>query len=352
MTTDIGRYGLRNFAMPAEKTGLLPARVSAAHKGRFALVCEHGSVWARLKAAAYYNNRDILLPAVGDFVLIRYNPEGESLIVETLPRKSALERLDPSSSGHAAQVVAANFDYVFILISLNKEFNLKKLERFLICAWQSGAVPAVILTKADLVEDSSAFVREAEKHAPGACVFATSATTGEGFDKLGDFLGEGRTIVLLGSSGVGKSSFVNALAGETLMDVGEIREDDARGRHTTTHRQLLLLPSGVLVIDTPGIRSVGMWEAEAGLSGVYGEEEALEAQCRFSNCTHTNEPGCAVIGAIRDGTLSQKRWQNYQKLKKEAVVRQRKDFLKQKSAQAQNKYSRSAQKKGSRYDEV
>ncbi|MEN6595958.1 MAG: ribosome small subunit-dependent GTPase A [Clostridiaceae bacterium] len=295
----------------------LPARVTAVHKERYALVCEHGECFARLKASTYFNDQTEDFPTTGDFVLIQHNPAGDSVLTHTLPRRSYFARRNPTL-GQGEQAVAANFDYVFIMQSLNFDLNPKRLERYLTLSWQSGAVPVVILTKADLVENCEEQALDVRRVAAGVDVYAISAKTGEGMDALHALLQPGRTIVLLGSSGVGKSSFVNALAGEEIMAVNEIREDDSKGRHTTTHRQLLLLPSGVLVIDTPGMRELGMVDADAGLTEAFADVERFFGQCRFTDCRHESEPGCAVKAAIARGDLPRQRWESYQKLQRES----------------------------------
>lgn len=305
-------YGFCPEILPENEAGA-PARITAVHRGRFEIVCEKGSGFARLKTGNY-RDKDELIPTVGDFVQLDWQENGESRILKTLPRKTYFGRLDPSSSGHGGQAVAANFDDVFILQSLGRDFNLRRLERYLALAWQSGAVPAVILTKADLSADNSAQLRAAERLASGVGVFAVSAKTGEGLDRLAAYLTPGRTIVLLGSSGAGKSSLINALAGETVMETGGIREKDERGRHTTTHRQLLLLKSGVMVIDTPGMRELGMWDADEGIDRAFPDVERHLGRCKFNNCTHRSEPGCAIREAIRNGELPPERWEAYLRL--------------------------------------
>lgn len=295
----------------------LTARITAVHRGGFEIICDKGAGLAHLKASAYYKDEENR-PTTGDFVILDWQENGPSRILKTLPRKAYFFRLDPSSSGHGEQAVAANFDYVFIMQSLDRDFNPHRLERYLTLAWQSGAVPAVLLTKADGIEDYSAHLRAAEKLATGAGVFAISARTGAGMEQLASYLKPQKTIVLLGSSGVGKSTLVNALAGEAIMSTGEVRENDSRGRHTTSHRQLLLLKSGVMIIDTPGMRELGMWDVSEGLSQSFADIEQYLGRCKFSDCRHQSEPGCAIKGAIQRGELTQERWESYVKLGTEA----------------------------------
>jgi len=326
----------------------IPARVTAAHKERYALVCDRGECFGRLKSAVYYNGGEQAFPTTGDFVSIVYNDSGDSVITQTLPRKSYFARRNPTP-GQGEQAVAANFDSVFLLQSLNHDFNVRRLERYLALAWQSGATPVVLLTKADLVERFDGQMTLASQVAAGVDVFAVSARTGFGFDRLGGYLAPGKTIVLLGSSGVGKSSLVNALAGETVMAVNTIREDDSKGRHTTTHRQLIRLKSGVLVIDTPGMRELGMPEAGEGIRESFSDVERYFPLCRFSNCHHESEPGCAVKAAIERGELSAARWESYQKLQRESrYSADQADYLRQKKQRFTEiaKFSKAIQKSG------
>ena len=330
---DLQKYGYIPSALD-ESGDYLPARVTAVYKERYEMICRFGQVFGKLKSGVYYPNVFMPqgiktlsketqgsepFPTTGDFVLIRYIAGSDSQIVKTLPRKSLFLRLDPSSSGHYSQAVAANFDYVFILASLNQDFNVKRIERYLTLSWQSGAVPVVVLTKADLIEDYSNQVKALQKTCTGVMVCAVSALTGSGLNALGDYLKPGKTIVFLGSSGVGKSTLVNALAGQALMATREIREDDGRGRHTTTHRQLIMLDSGVMIIDTPGMRELGMRDVSDGLGEAFSDVEDYLGRCRFSDCTHVNEPGCTVKEALRSGALLESRWESYKKLKHEAV---------------------------------
>ena len=297
----------------------IPARVTAVHRERYEIVCAHGVTHARLKTKAYFvETRDF--PTAGDFVMIQYVENGDSQITATLPRRTCFTRRDPGPIPRD-QAVAANFDYVFIMQSLNQNFNPKRLERYLTLAWQSGATPVILLTKADLVEDSWDYLVQVERVAPGVNTHAVSAHTGYGLPRLNAYLQPGKTVVFLGSSGVGKSSLVNALAGEEIMAVSAIREFDARGRHTTTHRQLIRLQSGVTVIDTPGMRELGMWEASQGLADAFADVERFIGKCRFSDCQHEKEPGCAIRAALAAGELDMARWESYRKLSEEAVDR-------------------------------
>lgn len=328
----------------------LPARVTAVHKDRFTLVCQYGETYGRLKTKEYYGG-DEVFPTVGDFVLIEYIPSGDSRILKTLPRRTFFSRRDPSP-GRGEQAVAANFDYVFIMQSLNQDFNAKRLERYLTLAWQSGAVPVVILTKADLVEEKTEYLCAARRIAAGVDVHAISARTGEGMEELAAYVTAGKTVVFLGSSGVGKSSLVNALAGEEIMAVKEIREDDSKGRHTTTHRQLIRLQNGAMIIDTPGMRELGMWDVSEGLGGAFGDVEQFLGKCRFSDCKHRTEPGCAILEAIESGLLSQERWDSYRKLRSEArYTDNRTAFLlrKQQKNKEIAKYNRARMNAGKRY---
>ena len=293
----------------------VPARILTQHKERYEIVSSRGFAFARLKPGAYYAGEE-RFPTVGDYVMVKAVENGDSQILSTLPPRSLFVRRDPFLQRE--QAIAANFDAVFILQSMNQNFNLRRLERYLALAWQSGASPVIVLTKADLAEEPAAFLAQAERVAPGVAAYAVSARTGDGMDALAPYLQPGKTLVFLGSSGVGKSSLVNALAGEKIMETASIRETDGRGRHTTTRRQLIRLSSGVLIIDTPGMRELGMVETSEGLETTFADVEALLKKCRFSDCRHEREPGCAIRAAIASGELGAARWESYKKLQAQA----------------------------------
>ncbi len=324
-----------------ENEKLTIGRIVCAHREQFEAVCEKGFLRARPKSGEYFRGAESIdFPTVGDFVLLSYNPAGESLIVKTLERKTVFSRSD--LGGHKAgygrtsveQVIASNFDYVCVVMSLNQNYNARRLERYMALTWASGAAPVVVLTKADLTEQRRMYLSEVMGVAPGAEVFALSAYTGECLEEFKAFLKPRKTLAFLGSSGVGKSSLINVLMGEGALRVGEVREDDARGRHTTTHRELCMLPSGTMVIDTPGMRELGVLGADDGIDAAFSEIEALAKKCRFSDCTHTSEPGCAVKSALQSGALDQTRYESYRTLTKEnraAVRRQNAVNLRQKN---------------------
>lgn len=313
---DLKTYGYTDIeAIPH---GLLPGRVTELRRERFTVMTGRGEVTAVLKGT-FYHGADTRadFPCVGDFVLLHCNECGNSLIVAVLPRHSKFSRAD--YSGHAAgyaktiqeQVVATNFDYVFILTSLNWDFNVTRIMRYLTQARLSGGQPVVILTKADLVEDYNPLLAEVTRNIPDVPVHAVCSHTGAGLNELAPYLMPGKTVVFLGMSGVGKSSLVNALLEQDVMKVNAVREDDSRGRHTTTHRQLFMLPSGAMVIDTPGMRELGLFDASKGISASFSDVEEWFGKCRFTDCRHQSEPGCAVLAALKDGSLPRERWEHY-----------------------------------------
>ena len=308
-------YGFTYDMLPENSSGI-PARVISVHKGRFGIVSQFGESYAQLKGKEYYFDGEIF-PTVGDFVIIDHNNDGDSRIIKTLERRTYFSRRDPDK-GRGEQAVAANFDYVFIMQSMNHDFNPKRLERYLTAARQSKAEPVIVLTKADLTDDYLPYIIETGRVAENVKTCIVSSKTGYGMNELSKYLQKGKTLVFLGSSGVGKSSLVNALAGEIIMNEGGIREDDSKGRHTTTHRELIMLRNGTMIIDTPGMRELGMWDITEGLNDTFSDIDSLAQRCRFRDCRHETEPGCAVLAAISGGELDESRFESYKKLKSEA----------------------------------
>jgi len=320
---DLKNYGYTQQTPPPN--GLIPGRITELQRERYTIITERGEVSASLKGS-FYHNAQIRedLPCVGDFVLVQYNDAGDSLIAKLLPRSTKFSRADflGHKAGHVKtiyeQLVAANFNYVFIVSSLNNDFRINRIIRYLTQARASGGIPVVILTKADLTPDYEQMVKEVEVTIPDVPVHAISSHTGFGMSALEAYLQPSKTIVFLGMSGVGKSSLLNALMNEEVMAIKEIREDDGRGRHTTTHRQLFMLHSGAMVIDTPGMRELGLYDAEEGINAVFSDIEELFTQCKFSNCHHQSEPGCAVLTALMDGSLPKAHWERYLAQKRES----------------------------------
>lgn len=318
------------------------ALITAVHRERYEIVIQdeiQKNTYARLKNSVYYQDKaEVPFPTVGDYVKVLPNESGDALIIDTEPRRTVFYRENPTP-GMEKQAVAANFDYVLITMSMNHDFNQNRLDRYLTVAWESGAAPIVVLTKLDLCDDAKYYESLVQMQAPGVDVCTVSSVTGEGMAAVKKYLTPGKVAVILGSSGVGKSTFVNALCGEMIMDTGAIREDDSKGRHTTTYRQMLSLPGGAYIIDTPGMRVLGVTETEQGMDTAFADIEQLAEQCRFRNCTHQSETGCAIQAAIANGTLSPKRFENFRKISAEAA------HAKQREETARRKQLRSVQRK-------
>lgn len=302
---------------PHTAMGREPARIMAEDRGSYVVRTAAGERRAAITGRFRHEagTDPSVYPAVGDWVAIDGGPD-DAAIHAVLARRTAIVRQAPGNRTEA-QVVGANVDVVFIVVSLNLDLNLRRLERYLAVAWESGAEPVVILSKADLVDDPSVLLAEVERIAVGATILTVSAIDGRGIEDVRQRIGEGRTVAFVGSSGVGKSTLLNRLAGEVRAAVKEIREDDARGRHTTTRRQLHILPDGGLILDTPGMRELALWDPD-GVEQSFSEVDELAATCRFGNCRHNGEPGCAVAAAIAAGTLEASRFEAWQKLEREA----------------------------------
>lgn len=288
----------------------VPGRVVRVERGACLVQCAVGS---RLAIADPP-------PAVGDWVAVRVLDDRDALIEVVLDRWSALSRQDPARE--VEQVLAANLDLVLIVTPADR-LHLTRVERELLVAWESGAVPVVVLTKADLVDDAAAVLASAEQRLVGADVILTSPKTGAGIDDVAGVLQPNRSAGLLGPSGAGKSSLANALLGDEALAVGDVRDHDRRGRHTTTTRQLVPVPSGGVLIDTPGLRSLPLWRGDHGLSAAFGDVEELALACRFGDCRHDREPGCAVQDAVSAGTLDAQRFRSYRKLQAEVAFAER-----------------------------
>jgi ribosome biogenesis GTPase len=300
---------------PHEHDGLAPARVAVEHRSEYLVYSQFGELKAELSGRLRFDGGHA---AVGDWVaLAARHEEGRGTIHDVLPRRTAFVRKEGEHT--EAEVLAANVDLVFVVTGLDGNFNLRRIERYLTLAWESGAQPVVLLTKADLCDEVESRVLETEAVAFGVPVHPVSAPTGDGVELVRSYVPTAKTAALLGSSGVGKSTLVNALVGEDLLATREVREDDSRGRHTTTHRQLVPLPGGGLMLDTPGMRELQLWDADSGLDTTFADVQELAAQCRFADCAHGREPGCAVRAALASGTLELERFESWRKLQRELV---------------------------------
>ncbi len=316
---DIKTFGCSDYF--AAEAGLYKnhciGRVVSQFKDLYKVICENGEMLAVVSGKFRYNVKTLSqYPAVGDFVVLDRNSdlEGNAVIHAVLRRKSAFVRKMAGTSNDE-QIVASNIDTVFICMSLNNDFNLRRLERYLSITWESGAIPVVVLTKSDLCENINQKLNEVNSVAIGVDIIVTSSIIENGYLAVLNYTKENQTVAFVGSSGVGKSTLINRLVGESLIKTKDIRSDD-KGRHTTTRRELIKLPNGSMVIDTPGMREIGLEGADLVKSFV--DIDKLAAMCKFSNCTHGNEPDCAVQKAVSGGVLSSERLLSYQRLKKEA----------------------------------
>jgi len=297
-----------------------PARVSTVYKNGYKVYTKDGEVRARIIGNLHQKGD---FPAVGDWVVVSKDNVGSVTIHAILPRKSKFSRKEAGKVTEE-QVIVSNIDTIFIVTSLNRDFNLRRIERYLAIAKESKTEPVVILSKSDLFRDVDEKINEVLEIAPEIDVVAISATRNKGIEQLSPYLNDGKTVALLGSSGVGKSTLINALEGYKRQNIGEIREKDSRGRHVTTERELIMLEKGGLIIDNPGMRELQLWDAGEGMLDLFSDIIELEIQCKFSDCLHESEPGCAVKRAINDGSLSKNRLESYRKLQREIQAVERK----------------------------
>jgi ribosome biogenesis GTPase len=329
--TVLSQYGwsdkLRHDFQPYAAQGLVPARVIVQQRNLYRLVTDAGETEGRISGLFRHEAAEGGYPVTGDWVAVEMKGDA-AVIVHILPRATAFTRM-AAGTAKDMQVVAANVDMALLSASLNADLNLRRLERYLATAYESGAQPVILLTKADACDDPEPLIESVKAIAFGVPVLAVSVRTGQGLDELSALLAPGKTAVLLGSSGVGKSTLVNALAGVEKMATKDIREHDAHGRHTTTHRELILLPSGALILDTPGMRELALWDSEAGVAAAFAETtaqvEEIARGCRFRDCAHDKEPGCAVQAALAAGALDAERWRSFQKLRRELAHGVRKE---------------------------
>ncbi|MFT5686549.1 MAG: ribosome biogenesis GTPase [Myxococcota bacterium] len=324
---------------------LFPARVITEQRGEYRLISEDGPLRAFPPVTMRRKTDSLEKPGVGDFVAVAPASSGLPSISSLLPRRTALTRQAAGEKAES-QLVAANLDVVFVVTSMNQDFNLRRLERYLVIAQASGAQPVLVLNKSDLAaDDRERFLTEVGEVAAGVDTIATSAMTAEGIDSLRSYLSAGRTIGLIGSSGVGKSTIVNRLIGEEVQETAAIRAHDSRGRHTTTHRELFLLPDDLgILLDTPGMRELQMWSRE-GLAEAFVDVEALFGTCQYRDCRHNGEPGCGIDGAITEGELPVERWASYQKLLAEIVAQ---EARRARIAERRRKFGRYGQKRKKR----
>jgi ribosome biogenesis GTPase / thiamine phosphate phosphatase len=301
---------------PYADEGLEPARVAVQHRGAYVVCTQTGDLSAEPSGRLRHDAEAGGLPVAGDWVVVRrHEDESGAIIHAVLPRRSSISR-KAAWLATEEQVLGANIDVVFLVAGLDGDLNLRRLERYLATVWNSGAEPVVVLSKADLCDDVRAALAEVQSVAIGLPVHVASGLTGEGVDELRPYAAENRTVALLGSSGVGKSTLINRLRGEDVQAVAGLRKD-GRGRHTTTARELIRLPSGGLLLDTPGIRELQLWDVGEGFDTTFADIEELAGRCRFADCGHEGEPGCAIQHALSEGTLDEERYNSYRKLQRE-----------------------------------
>jgi ribosome biogenesis GTPase len=315
---------------PYRKKGFIPARIALEERNLYTAYSELGELTGKVSGRFRHNTRSRGdFPTVGDWVAVKGNPVTKKMTIHgVLPRKSKFSRKLVTTDGRMTeeQVISANIDTVFLVIALDADFNVRRIERYLTIVQESGANLVVVLNKTDLCTNSEERIKEVKSITRGVPIYALSALKNEGLEQLYTYLSEGQTVTLVGSSGAGKSTLINSILGEERQATGEVREKDGKGRHITVKRELIPFPDGGLFIDNPGMRTISLWGEEEGLETTFEDIVALAQQCRFRDCKHGTEPGCAINQALEDGTLDKKRYENYLKLQQELkVLAMRKD---------------------------
>jgi ribosome biogenesis GTPase len=319
------KYGFQPFFEHQCREGFDVGRIALEHKHMYRIYCEDGELLGELSGKSRYEaHQREDYPAVGDWVWMTRQPGEQRVVIHgVFKRKSKFSR-KAAGPGIDEQIVATNIDRVFLVMALNRDFNVRRLERYLLLAYESGASPEIVLTKKDLCEDVAAKQSEVETVAFGVPVYVVNSLADDGVESILHTLEQGETIALLGSSGAGKSTLLNSLYGEERQKTGAAREGDDRGKHTTTHRELVVLPGGALIIDTPGMRELQLWEGNESMNVAFQDIDELAASCRFADCGHGQEPGCAIGQALAAGDLDRERWNSFLKLQKELAYIERK----------------------------
>ncbi|HAE41539.1 MAG TPA: ribosome small subunit-dependent GTPase A [Clostridiales bacterium] len=349
-TINLREWGLDDFIVKQISQSEIPnlGRIVTEGNKIYKIITEEGLITGEVSGKAIYDASGTDdFPAVGDWVLLdRVDAQsGNAIILKVLQRKSKLSR-KVAGKRFDEQIIATNIDTIFITMSVNNDFNIRRLERYLTIVWDSMAVPVILLTKVDLCQNIDSKMLEIEAASPGVDILTTSAVTGEGIQQITTYLGPGKTVAFVGSSGVGKSSIINYLKGEKIMAVKDLRNDD-KGRHTTTHRQLVPMSSGGVIIDTPGMREIQIMDVDTSLDKTFTDVETLAKNCKFNNCQHQSEPGCAIREALEDGTLDRGRWDNYIKMKKEIEY-----FIRKTDKKAESEYWNKIKKRSKLIKEI
>jgi len=338
-------YFKKHYLMLKNK-GFVPARIAKEHKGIYQIISEEGEFPAQISGKFRYKAESYgEFPTVGDWVLVRLNErERKGIIYEVLPRKSKFARPAPLAGKTEEQVLAANIDFTFLVNGLVGDFNLRRIERYIAVSLESGSEPVIVLNKSDICDDVESKLEQVKEIAGEVPILLMSALRGDGLDNIRTKIEPGKTAVFLGSSGVGKTTIINGLIGSDNHKTGSVREFDGRGKHTTTHRELILLPSGGIVIDTPGLREISIWGDKDAYKSLFSDIEELAKRCKFRNCRHRNEPGCAVIEALKSDELDERRLRNFIRLQGEMI-----NLQKRREEKTLQKDKRAKQKQISRY---